>query len=129
MTAHSFLRGSDTHGPDQALAETRFNCARWPACRCPDGAVDIDCPGLDRPAARQRDLMAQFENDFLPCARWPDCNAESDHCSPSCSARPGRHESLLPEGAFAIICATAVCTALAIYAVAGIGAALIGALQ
>lgn len=118
------LRGPDPSDADQGTGEARFNCAKWPDCPCPDGAVAIDCPALANP-----DAVRETEVSFLPCGRWPDCDAKSKHCNPSCHNRLGRRESPLPEGAFAIICFTAACTAISFFALAGISAAIFGALQ
>jgi len=48
------VRGPLAGGSADVQPASTFDCANWPACGCPDGAVSHDCPALKRMVAERR---------------------------------------------------------------------------
>jgi hypothetical protein len=100
---------------------TTFKCDRWPGCNCPDGAVDIDCPGLLQSTSKIAGSNDLGDNPsplprVLVCDRWPLCGCASDKMKASCSNQEALSSNYLEMALWAILSTTAIIfTALATY--------------
>lgn len=58
-----------------------FHCPTWPRCGCPDGTVDLACPGIERLSVPPAGPTQRV------CRQWPECQCDGD-CTWLTPARP-----------------------------------------